>query len=169
MTTWINSPRPLSKSKHSRRVSPPPAPAPPVATLPLNKGSDTPCRKQSVTFQSHELKFLEESIQRAEALLEERKNRFSQQFPGSSPDGNAPSSSSKKTRPPIPSYDENDKVTETNGAEPKRTAPKPPGTEGYVVVQKTPSIMGAAAGSEEQRRFDEQYKGRPPPPVPAES
>lgn len=125
-----------------------------------------------MTFQSHELKLLEESIRRAEALLEERKNRFSQQFPGSSADVNAPSSS-RKARPPIPSYDgngnENEKATEVNGTEPKRTAPKPPGAEGYVVVHKTPSIMGAAAGSEEKRRFDEQYKGRPPPPVPAES
>lgn len=87
-------------------------------------------------------------------------------------DGNVPPAP-KRTRPPIPSYDgngdENNKVTDVNGAEPKRAAPKPPGTEGYVVVHKTPSIIGAAAGSEEKRRYDEQYQGRPPPPVPTES
>ncbi|KAI5846609.1 hypothetical protein DFP73DRAFT_476354, partial [Morchella snyderi] len=124
-------------------------------------------KKQSVTFQSSELKLLEESIRRAEALLEEKKNRLSQQFPGSVPPSST-SPNSRKARPPIPTYDSNWKnENSASGTEepPSRTAPNPPNADGFVVVQKTSSMLSSTEG----KRFEEQYKGRPRPPVPTES
>ncbi|KAH0607787.1 uncharacterized protein H6S33_002821 [Morchella sextelata] len=123
-------------------------------------------KKQSVTFQSSELKLLEESIRRAEALLEEKKNRLSQQFPGSVPPSST-SPKSRKARPPIPTHDSNGNENSASGTEepPARAAPKPPSADGFVVVQKTPSMLSSTEG----KRFEEQYKGRPRPPVPTES
>lgn len=144
---------------------PPPSPMFHTAT-PERRSLTFVNRKQSVTFQSSELKLLEESIRRAEALLEEKKNRLSQQFPGSVPPSST-SPNSRKARPPIPTYDSNGNENSASGTEelPARAAPMPPSADGFVVVQKTPSMLSSTEG----KRFDEQYKGRPRPPVPTES
>lgn len=136
-------------------------------------------KKLSVTFHSKELEELEARIRRADALLEEKKKRFSQQLPGQQlPDPSAPST--HRARQPMTNYDQPES-SQAAAAPPSRSAPAPPVANGgsaeggFVVIEKTASMPGesgnppsaAAPGTgQSERRFGEQYSARPPPPVP---
>ncbi|RPA91818.1 hypothetical protein L873DRAFT_1831312 [Choiromyces venosus 120613-1] len=137
-------------------------------------------KKLSVTFHSKELEELEARIRRAEALLEEKKKRFSQQLPGEQfPDPPAPST--YRARQPLTNYDQPES-SQAATAPPNRPAPPPPvlanggsSEGGFVVIEKSASMPGesgnappvaAPVAGQSERRFGEQYSARPPPPVP---
>ncbi|PWW73862.1 hypothetical protein C7212DRAFT_213922 [Tuber magnatum] len=135
-------------------------------------------KKLSVTFHSKELEELEARIRRAEALLEEKKKRFSQQLPGEKLPDPSSVSSTHRTRQPMPNCDQPES-SQAAAAPPNRPAPAPPVANGgnaeggFVVIEKSASMPGesgnaspvAAPGTgQPERRFGEQYSARPPPP-----
>jgi hypothetical protein len=127
-------------------------------------------KKLSVTFHSKELEELEARIRRAEALLEEKKKRFSEQLPGEQPsDLSAPST--RPARQSMPDHDQPES-SQAAAAPPNRPAPAPPVANGgsaegeFVVIEKSASMPGESGNGPPAAVFGEQYSARPPPPVP---
>ncbi|KAL7267808.1 hypothetical protein RUND412_009590 [Rhizina undulata] len=124
-------------------------------------------KKQSVSLQSKELSELEARLRQTEKLLEEKTKRLSLQF---CPNSGASSSSQSpdRARPPIPNYEQDPTVSETQT--PERAPPPPPG--GAVVP---PSRLPPPPPGKDKLKMErsnsslaESYKARPPPPVPAD-
>ncbi|CUS08973.1 unnamed protein product [Tuber aestivum] len=136
-------------------------------------------KKLSVTFHSKELEELEARIRRAEALLEEKKKRFSQQLPGEKlPDPSVPGT--HRDGQPVPNCGQPES-SQAAAVPPSRPAPAPPvasggsAEPGFVVIEKSASMPGESGNlppgatpgaGQPERRFGEQYAARPPPPVP---